>query len=96
MSEVIFEISVIFGLTLINGFLAMAEVAVISGRKSKLQSLADHGNKSAQIALNLANKPTQLLSTVQIGITLIGIIAGVYGGATLSLHLENYFKWFSI
>ena len=90
METIFFECFVIFILTIINGFLAMAEAAVISGRKSKLQSLAESGNRSAKIALKLATDPNQLLSTVQIGITLIGIIAGVYGGATLSLHLEQY------
>lgn len=68
----------------------MAEIAIISARKHKLKKLSREGNKNAQIALDLANNPNRLISTAQIGITLIGILAGAFGGATLAESLSNY------
>lgn len=67
----------------------MAEIAVISSRKAKLQKLAHDGNKNAQAALELAKSPNKFLSTVQIGITLVGIFAGVFGGATIAKSLAK-------
>jgi putative hemolysin len=77
----------IFLLTIANGVFAMSEAAVISARKAKLQQQANQGNARAQAALNLANEPSRFLSTVQIGITLIGIFSGAIGQATLSANL---------
>ncbi len=77
----------IFLLTLANGLFAMSEAAVISARKTKLQQQANEGNTRAQTALKLANEPSRFLSTVQIGITLIGIFSGAVGQATLSTNL---------
>ena len=83
------EILIIFVLLLINGLLAMAEIAVVSSRKARLQQRAEDGDRSAAEALELARNPDEFLSTVQIGITLIGILAGAFGGATLSELLES-------
>lgn len=74
----------------------MAEMAIISARKHKLKNLAHKGNKDAQVALDLANNPNKFLSTVQIGITLIGILAGAFGGATLAESLSAYLSTFPL
>ena len=71
---------IIICLILLNGFLSMSEIALVSARKARLEIEAKHGNKSAQLALKLANEPDHFLSTVQIGITLIGILTGLYSG----------------
>ena len=81
------EVIIIFVLLLANGVLALAEIAIVSSRKARLKPLADEGNVGAQAALDLASEPSQFLSTVQIGITLVGILAGAFGGATLSASL---------
>ena len=87
------EIFIIIGLILLNGALALAEIALVSARKSRLQSEARHGSRSAQKALDLAENPSRFLSTVQIGITLIGILTGIYSGNQIaqdfSLWLER-------
>lgn len=84
------EIIVIIGLVLLNGLLAMSEMAIVASRKSKLQFLAESGSRRSALALKLAEKPENLLSAVQIGITLIGIMAGVVGGATIADRLAVY------
>ncbi len=89
MSRVIFEVGIILLLLLANGVFAMAEIAIVSVRKSRLRRMADLGNSSARIALELAEAPNRFLSTVQIGITLVGIFAGAYGGATLADKLAG-------
>lgn len=78
------EILIIIGLILLNGFFAMSEIAVVSARKSKLAGEAKSGSKSAAFAIKLIEDPNKFLSTVQIGITLIGILTGIYSGATLA------------
>lgn len=92
MSPVTTEILFIFLLVLANGLFAMSEMAIISSRKARLQQLANKGNFRASAALDLANTPNRFLSTVQIGITLVGILAGAFGGATLSEKLSVYLK----
>jgi putative hemolysin len=87
----IFEVFVIFLLLVANGVFAMSEIAVVSARKARLQQWAEEGDKNAQIALELANQPNQFLSTVQVGITLVGILAGAFGGATLAEKLAPFF-----
>lgn len=74
------EIAIIFFLILLNGVFSMSEIALISARKNRLENSAKKGNASAQAALDLANSPNKFLSTVQIGITLIGILTGIYSG----------------
>lgn len=86
--NVFFEIFIIFLLLLVNGVFAMAEIAVVSSRKARLKKFADEGSAKAAAALALAQQPDRFLSTVQIGITLVGVLAGAFGGATLSGKLE--------
>jgi putative hemolysin len=74
------EILIILGLILLNGFFSMAEIALVSSRKARLEAQANRGDPRARMALNMANKPDSFLSTVQIGITLIGILTGIYSG----------------
>ncbi len=81
------EILIIFGLIILNGLLAMAELAVVSARKGRLERQATAGSRRAQVALELSKTPTIFLATVQIGISLIGIAAGVFCGVTLSEDL---------
>jgi len=83
------EILIILLLLLANGVFAMAEISVVSARKGKLRQLADAGSTRARAALELAESPNRFLSTVQIGITLVGIIAGAFGGAHLSDRLAS-------
>lgn len=82
--QIAFEAVLIGFLLMLNGLLAMAEIAVVSARKSRLRSLATGGNSRAKAALELAEAPNRFLSTVQIGITLVGILAGAVGGATIA------------
>ncbi|HEX2950608.1 MAG TPA: hemolysin family protein [Armatimonadota bacterium] len=83
------EAIIILLLLLINGFFALAEISIVSSRKSRLQRMANEGDRHAKIALDLANAPTTFLSSVQLGITLVGILAGAFGGATLSADLAR-------
>jgi len=94
MSHVGFEIFIIFVLIVANGLFALAEIAIVSSRKTRLEQLALKGVRGAKIALELANAPDKFLSTVQVGITLIGILAGAFGGATLSQPLSEYLSHF--
>jgi putative hemolysin len=84
------EILILILLILTNGLFSLSEMAVISARKVRLQQRADEGNKGAKTALALAVQPTRFLSTVQIGITLIGILSGTLGGATIAEKLSAY------
>ena len=81
------EIILILVLILANGVFAMSEIAVVSARKARLQQRADDGDTAAAAALKLAQQPGDFLSAVQIGITLIGILAGAFGGATIAEEL---------
>jgi putative hemolysin len=78
-----FDAATILVLIAINGVFAMSELAIVSARAAKLKAMADSGTRGANTALRLARDPGKFLSTVQIGITLIGIIAGAYSGSTL-------------
>ncbi len=78
------EILILVSLILLNGIFAMSEIAIVTARKSRLTALAHNGKSSAAIALKLAEDPTQFLSTVQIGITSIGILNGIFGEAILA------------
>jgi putative hemolysin len=71
-------------LFLLNGFFAMSELAVVSSRRARLEQMAEEGRRGARAALKLIDEPTRFLSTVQIGITLVGVFAGAYSGATLA------------
>ena len=87
MSIITIEILFIFLLTICNGVFAMSEIAVVSARKTRLQQWAESGNRNARLALDVSNSPEEFLSTVQVGITLIGVLAGALGGATIAQHL---------
>ena len=88
------ELIIIVGLILLNGIFAMSEVALISARKSRLNSDAKKGSKSALLALKLANEPDRFLSTVQIGITLIGILTGIYSGNKIAANFtDTLLEW---
>ncbi len=83
------EILIIFLLLIANGVFAMTEIALVSARKVRLQQRADEGDLAAKEALELAENPNRLLSTIQIGITLIGVLTGALGGATLAERLST-------
>ncbi|MCC6952485.1 MAG: DUF21 domain-containing protein [Deltaproteobacteria bacterium] len=92
------EILIIVLLVLVNGILAMTELAVVSARRQRLQQDAERDDHRAQIVLDLMNSPSAFLATIQIGITFIGIIAGVFGGASLAEDLAEVFaevSWLS-
>ena len=78
-----FDLVLILALVAINGLLSMSELAIVSSREARLKAMAKSGSRGAQSALDLAAEPGRFLSTVQIGITLIGILAGAYSGASL-------------
>ena len=84
------EIIIIIILILVNGFLSMSEMAVVSARKSKLETDAKKGSKSAKAALELADNPDNFFSTLQIGITLIGILTGLFSGEAFAADLSVY------
>jgi putative hemolysin len=84
------EIVIILVLIIINGIFAMAEFAMVSAKKTRLQQRADEGDAQAAAALEIANEPTRFLSTIQIGITLIGILAGAFGGTTVAKGIAAY------
>ena len=84
------EIFVVVVLTVINGVLAMSELAVVSSRPARLKVLSDQGSKGAATAIRLADNPGRFLSTVQIGITLVGVLSGAFSGATLGARLSEW------
>src|SRR5690606_35958547 len=86
----LFDIAVVLLLIVCNGLFAMTELAVVSSRRSRLESLAEEGRRGARIVLGILSEPTAFLSTVQIGITLIGVLAGAFGGAMLA---EPFGEW---
>lgn len=86
---ILFEVLMVLALILLNGFLAMAELAVVSSRRGRLEQMALHGHRGARAAADLIDDPTRFLSTVQVGITLVGILAGAISGATLGAHLAR-------
>ncbi len=90
------EILIIFFLILINGVFSMSEIALISARKNRLETAAKKGNSNAKTALDLANSPNKFLSTVQIGITLIGILTGIYSGEKITTDVQTFVSGFAI
>ncbi len=90
------EIIIILLLILVNGIFAMSEIAIIQARKTTLSNDEKKGSKGAKTALRLANDPDRFLSTVQIGITLIGILTGIYSGASLSGRFSDVFESFGM
>ena len=89
MAGEIIEIIVILILIILTGYLSMAELAVVSVRKAKMQKYLEEGNENAQIVFDLLEDPNEFLSTVQIGISLIGVLTGAFGGVTLAEPLSK-------
>lgn len=92
MSSIATEIILILILIVANGIFSGSEIAVISARKVRLEQVANRGNRKARVALKLVNAPNNFLSTVQIGITLIGILSGAVAGTTIAERLTLIFK----
>lgn len=90
MVNLLNDILILILLIVINGAFAMAEMAVVSARKAKLRVMADQGNKNAEKALKLSDEPANFLSTIQVGITLISVFSGAYGGAVIAKDLNRY------
>ncbi len=90
--DVSLEVLIVFFLILVNGAFALSEMAVVSSRKARLQQRVNEGNLGANTALRLAEDPNLFLSTVQIGITLIGVLAGAFGGARIAKPLAAQFE----
>ncbi len=84
------EILILLILVVVNGLFVMSEIALVSARRTRLESQANKGDKKAKIALDLIDNPEKFLSTAQIGITLIAILTGVYSGEKFSKDLEPY------
>ncbi|WP_353183093.1 hemolysin family protein [Parapedobacter lycopersici] len=84
------ESLIILALILLNGVFSASEIAIISSRKARLQTLSDRKNAAAKQVLRLKESPNQFLSTVQIGITLIGILTGIFGGSTIAQRIDVY------
>lgn len=89
------DLSTILFLILLNGLFAMSELAVVSSRKPRLKTMIEEGNRGARAALELAENPSRLLSTVQVGITVVGILSGVFGGEELAPPLGLFFAGFA-
>ncbi|WP_293871972.1 hemolysin family protein [Flavobacterium sp.] len=89
------EILIILFLILLNGVFSMSEIALISARKNRLETAAKKGSKGAKTALDLLNAPNKLLSTVQIGITLISILTGIYSGDKITEHTQVFIEGFT-
>jgi putative hemolysin len=88
MTVIVTEIAVLLLLFLANGLFAMTEIAVVSARRARLRHLADLGDDQARAALELVRSPNRFLSTVQIGITLVGVTAGAFGGAAIAENIR--------
>lgn len=88
------EILIILFLIILNGVFSMSEISLISARKSRLETAAKKGNNSAKVALELANSPNKFLSTVQIGITLIGILTGIFSGDKITTDVKSFIETF--
>ena len=88
------HLSIILLLIIVNGFFAMAEIALVAARNARLRPLAEAGNPGAQAALELKADPSRLLSTVQIGVTVIAILSGTFGEATLGDTLQGQLESF--
>src|SRR5512139_3554341 len=90
------EIAVLFALILLNGVFAMSEIALLTARKARLQALLEAGDKRAAAAIRLGEDPTRFLSTIQIGITSIGVLNGIVGEAALAVPLALWLQGFGL
>lgn len=91
LNSILLEVVIIVVMIVANGLFAMGEIAVVSSRRARLLHLSKSGSKRAEAALRLAEKPDRFLSTIQVGITTIGVLAGAFGGATLARELAAIF-----
>ena len=89
------EILIVLFLIILNGVFSMSEISLISARKNRLETAAKKGNNSAKVALELANSPNKFLSTVQIGITLIGILTGIFSGDKITADVKFFIEGFT-
>jgi len=96
MAEIATQLIIIFFLILANGLFSMAEMAVVSARKTRLLERAERGDRRARVALDLIADPNRLLSTVQVGITLVATFAGVFGGVTIAEELADWLAAFPV
>jgi putative hemolysin len=87
MSEILRELAIIAVLLVLNGIFSMSELAIVAAKRVRLERLAEQGDAGARAALGIAANPGDFLSTVQVGITLVGVVASVYGGATIAEQL---------
>src|SRR5215469_16366729 len=85
------ELIILLCLIFLNGLFVIAEIALVSARKTRLENLADNGDERARAALRLSERPELFLSTAQIGITLVAILTGFYSGEKFSADLQPYF-----
>src|SRR5882672_443980 len=90
------ELAIVVALILLNGLLALAELAIVSSRRARLKAMVDREVVGARRALALASDPGRFLSTVQIGITLVGVLSGAFSGATLGFRLAEWFRTFGM
>ena len=91
-SDIGIEILIVVILIILNGLFSMTELAIINARKGLLEEKAEAGNRGARMAIKLAEDPNEMFSTIQIGITLISIVTGLYSGATFSDPMATYIK----
>ena len=92
MSGILVEVAIIAVLLVLNGIFSMSELAIVASKRVRLEHRAERGDAGARAALALASNPSEFLSTVQVGITLVGVIASVYGGATIAEVLAGRLK----
>lgn len=90
MSLLLIEFGVLLVLILINGFLAMSEMAMVSAKRTRLMDLASKGSSGAKLSLELQDRSSELLASIQVGITLVGVLAGTFSGATISETISGY------
>src|SRR6266436_238237 len=91
----VLHLSIVLLLIVVNGFFAMAEIALVSARKARLHPIAEGGSIGARAALELKADPSRLLSTVQIGVTVIAVLSGTFGQATLGERLQQQLETYS-
>lgn len=90
------EIPILIALIMLNGVFAMSEIALVTARKARLQKLIDEGDTAAAAALKLGEDPTRFLSTIQIGITSIGVLSGIFGEAALAGPFSDWLETFGM
>jgi putative hemolysin len=90
------DTAILIGLILMNGFFAMSEISLVTARKARLQKLIDSGDKAAQLAVQLGSEPTKFMSTIQIGITSVGMLSGIVGEAALAPPLKEQLIGFGL